>query len=113
MGWFERLFGAEPLPEPPTPEAVEAASESIPSIPPAKIGPDGYFDESGLAKRVVIAFDNDPEVADIETVWVAQLSGVVVLQGRVPSQEILDKLVAIAEVQNGATGVKTDEVTIG
>jgi hypothetical protein len=113
MGWFERLFGAEPLPEPPTPEAVEAAPQSIPSIPAAKIGPDGNFDESGLAKRVVIAFDNDPEVADIETVWVAQLSGVVVLQGRVPSQEILAKLVAIAQVQNGATGVKTDEVTIG
>jgi hypothetical protein len=113
MGWFERLFGAEPLPEPPTPEAVEAASESIPSIPAAKIGPDGYFDESGLAKRVVLAFDNDHEVADIDTVWVAQLSSVVVLQGKVPSREILDKLVAIAQIQDGATGVNTEDVTIG
>jgi Putative phospholipid-binding domain. len=114
MGWFQRLFGLE-KPEPQAQamaQVVQQAAESQ-SIAPAKVGPDGNFDESGLAKRVALAFDGDSEVADIETVWVAQLSGTVVLKGQVPSQEILDKLVAIASAEEGATGVQTDQVTVG
>lgn len=114
MGWFKRLFGLEkPKPQAqPMTQVVQQAVQSQ-SIAPAKVGPDGNFDESGLAKRVALAFDEDSEVADIDTVWVAQLSGTVVLKGQVPSQEILDKLVKIASAEEGATGVKTDEVTIG
>jgi osmotically-inducible protein OsmY len=114
MGWFKRLFGLE-KPEPPAEpmaQVVQQAAESQ-SIAPAKVGPDGNFDESGLAKRVALAFDGDSEVADIDTVWVAQLSGAVVLKGQVPSQEILDKLVAIASAEEGATDVQTDQVTVG
>lgn len=96
----------------PMAEVVQQAAEAQ-SIAPAKVGPDGNFDESGLAKRVALAFDGDSEVADIETVWVAQLSGTVVLKGQVPSQEVLDKLVALASAEEGATGVQTDEVTVG
>ena len=66
-----------------------------------------------MAKRVALAFDSDAEVADIETVYVAQLSSTVVLKGTVPSQEILDKLVAIASAEEGATAVQTDQVTVG
>lgn len=114
MGWFKRLFGLEKpeTPDRPMTEVVQQSAEAQ-SIPPAKVGPDGNFDESGLAKRVALAFDNDAEVADIDTVWVAQLSSTVVLKGQVPSQEILDKLVAIASAEEGATGVQTDQVTIG
>lgn len=114
MGWFQRLFGLE---KPETSdqssnEAVQQVAESQ-AIDPAKVGLDGNFDESGLAKRVALAFDNDAEVADIDTVWVAQLSSTVVLKGNVPSQELLDKLVTIASAQAGATDVQTDQVTIG
>lgn len=114
MGWFKRLFGLE-KPETqaqPMTQVVQQAAASQ-SIAPAKVGPDGNFDESGLAKRVALAFDEDSEVADIDTVWVAQLSGTVVLKGQVPSQEILDKLVAIASAEEGATGVQSDQVTVG
>ena len=114
MGWFKRLFGLEKPEAPAEPKAqvVQEAAQSQ-SIDPAKVGPEGVFDESGLAKRVALAFDADPEVADIETVYVAQLSGTVVLKGQVPSQEILDKLVAIASAEEGATNVQTDQVTVG
>ena len=114
MGWFKRLFGMEKPEEQAQPmaEVVQQAAEAQ-SIAPAKVGPDGNFDQSGLAKRVALAFDGDSEVADIDTVWVAQLSGTVVLKGQVPSQEVLDKLVAIASAEEGATGVQTDEVTVG
>ena len=114
MGWFKRLFGLE-KPEAsaqPMTQVVQQAAQSQ-SISPAKVGPDGNFDESGLAKRVALAFDNDAEVADIDSVYVAQLSSTVVLKGTVPSQEILDKLVAIASGEEGATSVQTDQVTIG
>ncbi len=114
MGWFKRLFGLEKPEEQAQPMAavVQQAAEAQ-SIDPAKVGPDGNFDQSGLAKRVALAFDGDSEVADIETVYVAQLSGTVVLKGQVASQELLDKLVAIASAEEGASGVQTDQVTVG
>ena len=114
MGWFKRLFGLEKpqAPAEPMAQVVQQAAQAQ-SIAPAEVGPDGNFDESGLAKRVALAFDGDSEVADIETVYVAQLSGAVVLKGQVPSQEILDKLVAIASAEEGATSVQTDQVTVG
>ena len=114
MGWFKRLFGLEKPEEQAQPMAavVQQAAQAQ-SIAPAKVGPDGNFDDSGPAKRVALAFDGDSEVADIDTVWVAQLSGTVVLKGQVASQELLDKLVAIASAEEGATGVQTDEVTVG
>ena len=114
MGWFKRLFGLEKPPDQAQPmtQVVQQAAQSQ-SINPAKVGPEGTFDESGLAKRVALAFDGDPEVADIDTVWVAQLSSTVVLKGQVASQEILDQLVAIASAEEGATNVQTDQVTVG
>ncbi len=82
-------------------------------IPLCKIGLTGEFDESGLAKRVTLAFDEDPQLDDVETLWVAQLSSKVVLKGKVPSQAILDKMVAVAKDVDGATAVDTSQVEIG
>ncbi|TAF02224.1 MAG: BON domain-containing protein, partial [Oscillatoriales cyanobacterium] len=76
-------------------------------------GLNGEYDQSGLAKRVAQAFDANPDVADIETVYVAQHGTTVVLKGTVPSQEIVTKLVTIAKSINGATGVETNQVTVG
>ena len=53
MGWFKRLFGLEKPQEQAQPMAqVVQESAQANSIAPAKVGPDGNFDESGLAKRV-------------------------------------------------------------
>jgi osmotically-inducible protein OsmY len=46
-------------------------------------------------------------------VWVAQTGGSVVLKGKVPSQDMLNSLVAVASSVNGASGVNTDQVEIG
>ncbi len=131
MGWLSRIFpGSKPADDSskyltigPTfkMKAAEAAIESgavveTPTgeeIPAAKVGLNGEFDESGLAKRVVHAFDLDAELDDIETLWVAQLSSKVVLKGKVPTQAALDKAVSIAMTVPGATSVDTSEVTIG
>ena len=127
MGWLKRLFGLEkpenqesnvqaPAYQAPVaaPQAqAQPVAAATQTIPPERMGLNGEYDQSGLAKRVAQAFDANPEVADIETVYVAQLGTTVVLKGTVPSQEIVNKLVTIAKSVNGATGVETNQVTVG
>lgn len=124
MGWLQRLFGKEKPQNPqqaiqgtPAPDAAQSAPETSPaatqSVPPERVGLNGEYDQSGLAKRVALAFDEDPEVDDIDTLYVAQTGGTVVLKGKVPNQQILSKIVSIARNVNGATAVETDQVTIG
>ncbi len=119
MGWLKRLFGMEkpenaevnPAPQP----AQEAASSpaAAQSIPPERVGLNGEYDQSGLAKRVALAFDQDAQLDDIDTLWVAQTGGTVVLKGKVPSQDILSKMASVARSVNGADAVDTSQVTVG
>ena len=131
MGFLKRMFkqdkpagasikaGRRPGAKKAAPKATPtaAAPASTPAaeddIPLCKIGLTGEFDESGLAKRVALAFDEDPQLDDVETLWVAQLSSKVVLKGKVPSQAILDKMVAVAKDVDGATAVDTSQVDVG
>lgn len=128
MGWLKRLFGLEklenqenvqapayqaPVAQAQAPVAQAQPAASPQTIPPERMGLNGEYDQSGLAKRVAQAFDANPDVADIETVYVAQLGTTVVLKGTVSSQEIVNKLVTIAKGVKGATGVETNQVTVG
>ncbi|HYW18182.1 MAG TPA: BON domain-containing protein [Nodularia sp. (in: cyanobacteria)] len=122
MSWLKRLFGLEkpknaqvnPTPQQVAPSSTtSAAPATTESIPPERLGLNGEYDQSGLAKRVALAFDEDSQLGDIDTLWVAQTSSTVVLKGKVPSQEMLDKMVAAARSVPGATGVDIDEVTVG
>jgi len=119
MGWLQRMFGMEkpdgaqvnPEPAAAPPEVqAETGSETIPA---ERVGLNGEYDQSGLAKRVALAFDSDSRFDDIETLWVAQLTGNVVLKGSVPSQDVLDQMVEVARGVSGATDVTTTEVTVG
>jgi hypothetical protein len=78
MSWLKRIFGLE---KPANSQEAIAGNANSSDIPPHKVGLDGNFDESGLAKRVVLAFDEDPDVADEDSLWVAQLQSTVVLKG--------------------------------
>lgn len=119
MGWLQRLFGVKPGQQN-QPQAQAPAQASAPvqtggqeSIPPERVGLNGEYDQSGLAKRVALAFDQDPGIDDIDTVYVAQTGGTVVLKGKAPNQEIVQKMVSVARGVNGATAVDTSQVTIG
>lgn len=109
MGWLERIFGHASAPAA-TPTATATAQGTI---PPERMGLNGEYDQSGLAKRVAKAFDDDPELDDISTLWVAQTGSTVVLKGKVPNQDILKKMVAVAKGVKGTAAVDTTNVTIG
>jgi hypothetical protein len=122
MSWLKRLFGQEKPKDPQQaisgqPVAPMAASGdatvAAETIPPERVGLNGEYDQSGLAKRVALAFDQDSMVANVDHVYVAQLGTTVVLKGKAPSQEILNKLVEIANNVNGASAVDAAQVEIG
>lgn len=123
MSWLERLFGVkkpqnqgqqQPANAPAAPRgtATAAPANATQSIPAERVGLNGEYDESGLAKRVALAFDDDATVDDINTLYVAQTGSTVVLKGKVPNREILNKMVSIARGVNGATAVDTAQVTV-
>jgi osmotically-inducible protein OsmY len=113
MGWLQRLFGME---KPENAQTNPTPTETAPggeAIPPERVGLNGEYDQSGLAKRVALAFDQNGELADVDGLWVAQTGGTVVLKGTVPSQDILNQMVSVAQGVSGATSVDTNQVTIG
>jgi osmotically-inducible protein OsmY len=116
MGWIKKMFGMEKpaganVQAQAAPDAVDPDTGG--SVAPERVGLNGEYDQSGLAKRVALAFDEDAALADIDTLWVAQTGGAVVLKGTAPSQEALDQMVAVASGVSGATEVNIDEVEIG
>ncbi|MEI2579646.1 BON domain-containing protein [Scytonema sp. PRP1] len=114
MGWLQRLFGLEkPQDAQVNPDPTTVSENNGEDIPLERVGLNGEYDQSGLAKRVALAFDENPEFDDINSLYVAQTGGTVVLKGSVPSQEILDQLVEIASGVSGATDVTTDQVSVG
>jgi osmotically-inducible protein OsmY len=112
MGWLSRMFGGDKAQAQAAPADAPAPAAGA-EIPAERMGLNGEYDQSGLAKRVAQAFDENPALDDIETVWVAQTGSSVVLKGKVPSQDLLNSLVSVASSVNGASGVNTDQVEIG
>lgn len=113
MGWLKRLFGLEKPQDAQTNPAPVGTAPGGEAIPPERVGLNGEYDQSGLAKRVALAFDEDGELADLDRLWVAQTGSTVVLKGDVPSQTVLNKAVSVAKGVNGATSVETDQVSVG
>jgi osmotically-inducible protein OsmY len=113
MGWLKRMFNKDkPANASVAPKAVGQAPDGN-DIADCKLGLEGEFDESGLAKRVALAYDNDAQLNDEDRLWVAQLSSKVVLKGEVADQATLDKMVSVAKGVKGCTEVDASAVTIG
>jgi osmotically-inducible protein OsmY len=110
MSWLKRIFGHDKPADPQA--AINAPAASGESIPAERVGLNGEYDESGLAKRVALAFDENSELTDENELWVAQTSGTVVLKGKVSSQVALNKMIEVANEVNGATSVDTSQVTV-
>ncbi|WP_287129790.1 BON domain-containing protein [Candidatus Cyanaurora vandensis] len=112
MGFLQRLFGLEKSETPAAPTATNP-QPTQPDTPAERMGLNGEYDQSGLAKRVAAAFDYDPQVDDVGTIYVAQTGSTVVLKGSVPNQELLSRMTTIARGVKGATAVDTSQVKVG
>lgn len=107
MGFLSKLFGKkeeEKAAKSPKVSVSSAAKEN--SIPQEKVGLDGKFDESGLAKRVAKALD-DANISDNVGLWVAQTGSTVVLKYNDDAKSILSKAEQVARSVEGATDVDT------
>lgn len=115
MGWLQKLFGQKKPENAQVNPAPAADASTGEAIAPERVGLAGEYDQSGLAKRVALAFDESAELEPYseDTVWVAQTGTTVVLKGKVPSQDVLTKMVDVAMTVNGAASVDTDEVAVG
>ena len=106
MAWLLRIFGIkhdDPAPAP--------AADAPAVIPPERVGLNGEYDQSGLAKRVVKAFD-DAGIEDAPHLYVAQHETGVVFTGHVKEQGILDTLVTTAKGVDGCSNVDSEKVEI-
>lgn len=107
MGFLGKLFGKhEEEKAAATPDVAVAAAAAAKSIPPEKVGLDGNFDESGLAKRVAKALD-DANISDEVGLWVAQTGNVVVLKYNPDAEAVLDQAKQVALAVEGASDVQS------
>jgi osmotically-inducible protein OsmY len=111
MGWLQRMFGLEQS-ESAQVNPISSDDVNTQTTEPERMGLNGEYDQSGLAKRVALAFDQDPDLDDIDTLWVAQTGSTVVLKGQVPTQDILNQLIAVAHTVDGTTDVDTTQVNL-
>lgn len=95
-----------------TPESFSPENSLSTKTVPRQTGSERNYTSSALAQRVVLTFGKNPKVAGLDTIWVAQSKSTVVLKGQVPSQDMLDKLVAIAGKVRGVTAVDSTQLTV-
>ena len=107
MGFLGKLFGKKEEDKAKNSGKVavsKAASDN--DIPPEKVGIDGQFDESGLAKRVAQALD-EAGISDSVGLWVAQTGSTVVLKYNPDAESVLSKAEQVAKGVDGASAVNT------
>ena len=114
MPWLERLFGQAHPRDPQAPSAEEATFHPDPNaISLEELGVEKETSNDQLARRVALALDEDPNIEDLETVYIAQQETTVVFKGKVPDQETLDELIKVAQQVEGVTSVDADQIAIG
>ena len=88
-------------------------SIQLSTIPNERVGLYGEFSLNGIAERVTKAFEQDPILSDISTVYVAQEEDAIVLTGTISDPELLRRMENIAKQISGVNKVYTSQVAIG
>ncbi|MBF2002193.1 MAG: phospholipid-binding protein [Synechococcales cyanobacterium C42_A2020_086] len=83
-----------------------------PSLPLEYVGVKGEYDLTGLAKRVALALDADPDVSWIKTLCIIQHGARISFLGKVASAESLNKVIALANQVEGTREVDVSQVVI-
>ena len=83
------------------------------SVPPERLGLDGEYDHSGLAKRVRLHLLEKFGAKALERLSISQRGRVVVIEGTIASSHLLRRMVSVAELVYGASDVETHGVCVG
>ncbi len=78
-------------------ESTEVSTNSRTSIPSFKLGANGEYDESALAKKVLAAIKGNPEFGSTPGLYVAQLQDNIVLKSCTSNKPMIKKVVALGE----------------
>lgn len=81
-------------------------------IPIERVGLYGEFNLSGIAQRVNRAFEEDPILRDIASVYVAQEDDAIILTGTISDAELLRRMENIALQVPGVEKVYTSQVAV-
>ncbi|BAU44966.1 hypothetical protein [Leptolyngbya sp. O-77] len=92
--------------------AKEATHPFFKTIPPERVGIDGEYDYNGLANRVMQALEQQFSYEDLQHLKVYQRGTVVMLSGKLSSQQLLQQIRCISLSISGATDVETHGVSI-
>lgn len=80
------------------------------TIPPERVGLNGEYDHSGLAKRVKLKLAQVFGLDQVADLAITQRGRVVILTGKIASPELLDCIVREAIATQGANEVETQGV---
>ena len=81
-------------------------------IPSERVGLYGEFNLSGMAQRVARAFEQDPLLEDVATVYVAQEDDAIILTGTISDANLLRRMENIALQVTGVAKVYSSQVAI-
>ena len=81
-------------------------------IPSERVGLYGEFNLSGMAQRVARAFEQDPLLEDVATVYVAQEDDAIILTGTISDANLLRRMENIALRVTGVEKVYSSQVAI-
>jgi hypothetical protein len=93
-------------------ELREKAGMHTPPTPPEFMGLEGEYDSCGLAKRVAIALDQEPDIEDLSTLSIVQAGSTIRFTGAVPDQDTLDRIVELTAKVDGTKSVDTSQVAL-
>lgn len=96
----------------PLSESQTAFCSLFRTIPPERVGLNGEYDHSGLAKRVLQALKTRFAAKDLQGLRVMQRGKVVILLGSVASMELLKQCVSIAQRIEGAIDVEINGIRL-
>lgn len=82
------------------------------NIPPERVGLEGEYDHSGLAKRVSLRFSQSFEPSEIENLRIIQRGAVVVLLGKVSNRRLLSRMISVALGTSGAVDVEINGISV-
>lgn len=97
-------------------DRLDSTTESLyffKTIPPERIGLNGEYDHSGLAKRVIQRFRQHFLPQHLEQLSVTQRGAVVILSGRVTDRQTLDQMIEVALGVIGTWNVEYYRVQVG